>query len=106
MLNACDAMPSGGRLTVATRLICGDAGEVSQVVVSVADTGVGIPAEHMSHLFEPFYTTKPQGTGLGLAISMHIVTQHGGNITVDSQVGSGTAFTIALPILPHTSHEP
>jgi len=63
----------------------------------VRDTGVGINPEHMPHLFEPFYTTKPQGTGLGLAISAHIVTQHGGHIQVESTPGVGSTFTVFAP---------
>ncbi|NJO83591.1 MAG: hypothetical protein HC828_12780 [Blastochloris sp.] len=65
------------------------------------DTGTGIPDEHLEHIFEPFYTTKPQGTGLGLAISAHIVTQHAGQVTVDSNPGVGSTFTITLPICNH-----
>ncbi|HMO57437.1 MAG TPA: ATP-binding protein, partial [Roseiflexaceae bacterium] len=65
--------------------------------VFVSDTGPGIAPEHLPHLFEPFYTTKPQGTGLGLAISAHIITQHGGFITVESSLGKGTTFRIFLP---------
>jgi two-component system, NtrC family, sensor kinase len=97
MLNACDAMPNGGTLHIATSLASSPEG-VETIVVQVRDTGVGIADEHLEHLFEPFYTTKAQGTGLGLAISMHIATQHGGNITVTSQVGEGTTFTVTLPI--------
>jgi two-component system NtrC family sensor kinase len=99
MLNACDAMPYGGQLHIATELSCNnnDAG-TQYVVISVRDTGVGINPEHMPHLFEPFYTTKPQGTGLGLAISAHIVTQHGGHIQVESTPGAGSTFTVLLPV--------
>jgi two-component system NtrC family sensor kinase len=97
MLNACDAMPHGGILSVSTRLVPATSAEPATIAAQVTDTGVGIPDEHMPHLFEPFYTTKPQGTGLGLAISMHIVTQHGGNITVASRGGEGTSFMVTLP---------
>ncbi|GAB4119909.1 MAG: GAF domain-containing sensor histidine kinase [Roseiflexaceae bacterium] len=97
MLNACDAMQGGGILTVTT-LIEANEGGTDMLRVNIADTGVGIPDEHMPHLFEPFYTTKPQGTGLGLAISAHIVTQHGGAIMVESEVGVGSTFVIRLPI--------
>jgi two-component system, NtrC family, sensor kinase len=97
MLNACDAMPDGGTLRVTTkRPARGDA-----VEITISDTGVGIAPEHLPHLFEPFYTTKPHGTGLGLAISGHIVTQHGGHIEVASAVGIGTTFTIILPSGDH-----
>lgn len=93
-------MPSGGELTVSSELIAARAGAPATLAISITDTGVGIAPEHIPHLFEPFYTTKPHGTGLGLAISAHIVTQHGGRITVDSQPGVGTTFTILLPLEP------
>lgn len=97
MLNACDAMPNGGTLFVATTL--GHHGDdlTPEIVINIRDTGTGILAEHLPHLFEPFYTTKPQGTGLGLAISAHIVSQHAGTITVDSQLGVGSTFMVRLP---------
>jgi two-component system NtrC family sensor kinase len=98
MLNACDAMPTGGTLRVVTQDLPAAAGQAAAIVIRVADTGVGIPAQHLPHLFEPFYTTKAQGTGLGLAISAHIVTQHGGHINVESTSGTGTIFTITLPV--------
>lgn len=97
MLNACDAMSQGGTLYITTSFQPAAADQPAFVVVQVRDTGPGIAEEHLAHLFEPFYTTKPQGTGLGLAISLHIATQHGGNITVASQVGVGTTFTVTLP---------
>lgn len=98
MLNACDAMPHGGQLHIATELSRDHDAGMQYVVVVVRDTGVGISPEHMPHLFEPFYTTKPQGTGLGLAISAHIVTQHGGHIQVESTPGAGSTFTVLLPV--------
>jgi two-component system NtrC family sensor kinase len=98
MLNACDAMPNGGTLGISTRLRKTQTDRGTAIVIEIADTGIGIPPEHRAHLFEPFYTTKPQGTGLGLAISAHIVTQHGGQIDVASEAGVGTTFTISLPL--------
>jgi two-component system NtrC family sensor kinase len=98
MLNACDAMPHGGELHVATALLPAPSDQAARIAVRVSDTGIGIPAEHLQRLFEPFYTTKPQGTGLGLAISAHIVSQHGGHITVESTVGQGTTFMFTLPV--------
>ena len=98
MLNACDAMPNGGQLHISTELSCRNERDERWVVIAVRDTGVGINPEHMPHLFEPFYTTKPQGTGLGLAISAHIVTQHGGHIQVESTPGVGSTFTVLLPV--------
>src|SRR5262249_8009948 len=93
---------TGGRsvLRVATR----DFGEA--VEISVRDNGVGIPPEHRSRLFQPVFTTKPtgEGTGLGPSISYDIVTQeHGGTITVESEPGSFTEFTVRLPRTAHTA---
>lgn len=98
VLNACDAMTDGGCLSLRTQALPPTSDQLGAIVIRVADTGMGIPAEHIPHIFEPFYTTKPQGTGLGLAISAHIVTQHAGQITVESTVNLGTTFTITLPL--------
>jgi PAS domain S-box-containing protein len=94
ILNACNAMPDGGSLTVVTRAT--EAG----VEIQFADTGVGIPTEHLSKIFDPFFTTMPvgKGVGLGLSISYSIIQQHQGAIDVASQVGQGTVFTIRLPV--------
>jgi two-component system NtrC family sensor kinase len=100
VLNACDAMPSGGQVGITTQGLPATADQFAAIIIRVSDTGIGIADEHRPHLFEPFYTTKPQGTGLGLAISAHIVTQHGGQITVDSTPGEGSTFTITLPVTP------
>lgn len=105
ILNACDAMRDGGTLSVSTRLVpleedgAGAAAPCTRLgyAIAIQDNGSGVPPEVMPHLFEPFYTTKTQGTGLGLAISAHIVAQHGGHITVDTELGRGTTFTIILP---------
>lgn len=93
-LNARDAMPRGGWLTIVTR----DDGDGA--VIEVADTGSGIPAEQLSRIYDPFFTTKEigKGTGLGLSITYGIVQEHGGSITCDSQVGQGTRFSIRLPL--------
>jgi two-component system NtrC family sensor kinase len=99
LLNACDAMPNGGTLRITSRERPAGPDQLAAIVVEVEDTGVGISVEHRTHLFEPFYTTKAQGTGLGLAISAHIITQHGGQIDVTSEVGVGTTFTVYLPLL-------
>ncbi len=92
ILNAVDAMPEGGELTITTEKI----GE--NVVISFKDTGVGIKNEDKTKIFDPFYTTKEKGTGLGLAVSYNIIKKMNGTITVDSEVGKGTTFTITLPI--------
>jgi two-component system NtrC family sensor kinase len=91
ILNAIEAMPDGGTLTV--RTIAGP----SVALIEVQDTGLGIPADLHPRLFEPFFTNKPNGTGLGLSISAHIITQHGGQIEVDSTEGHGSTFRVVLP---------
>jgi signal transduction histidine kinase len=106
MLNALDAMPTGGELTVETKTSGPDAvtshGERPEgfIAISVADNGVGIPENLQPMLFEPFFTTKPpgKGVGLGLATAYGIVRQHHGSIEVQSQPGTGTTFTIYLPV--------
>ncbi|MBA2303896.1 MAG: PAS domain-containing protein [Acidobacteria bacterium] len=93
-LNARDAMPRGGWLSIVTR------GGVNEATVEIADTGSGIPADYLSRIYDPFFTTKEigKGTGLGLSITYGIVQEHGGTITCDSNVGQGTRFTLALPL--------
>jgi hypothetical protein len=93
-LNARDAMPRGGWLAVATRL------DGQSAVIEVADTGSGIPSEHLSRIYDPFFTTKSigQGTGLGLSIAYGIVREHNGTMQVESSVGQGTRFTLRLPL--------
>lgn len=92
--NACDAMPHGGTLTISLRRI-----NPHLVELVVADTGEGISAEHLPHVFEPFYTTKPagRGTGLGLSISHAAVKQMGGQIEIQSEPGRGTTVRVTLP---------
>lgn len=92
--NALRAMPNGGTLVVATQ------STDDKVVVSVSDTGVGIRPDHLSRLFQPFFTTRAagQGTGLGLASCRRIVHQHGGTIDVHSELGKGTTFRVSLPL--------
>jgi two-component system NtrC family sensor kinase len=97
LLNASHAMSAGGTLRVVTDM----AGENSDVTVTIADTGCGIPEENLPKIFDPFFTTKEtSGTGLGLSVSYGIINSHGGTIEVESTVGVGTAFTIHLPIIP------
>jgi two-component system, NtrC family, sensor kinase len=93
-LNARDAMPKGGWLTVLTQA------EGSEARVEIADTGSGIPAEQLSRIYDPFFTTKEigKGTGLGLSIAYGIVQEHRGTITCDSSIGQGTRFTLVLPL--------
>jgi hypothetical protein len=101
-LNARDAMPRGGWLSVSTRL------EGEQAVVEVADTGSGIPPEHLARIYDPFFTTKPigKGTGLGLSISYGIVQEHHGSLTCESTPGLGTRFVLALPLAAEAANAP
>ena len=109
ILNALDAMPDGGELSFCTELVSGDAipggnnEEKKQfVLVTVADTGVGIPESFLPNIFEPFSTTKPigAGAGLGLSSAQLIVHQYNGHIKVQSVSGAGTKFSIYLPVHP------
>jgi signal transduction histidine kinase len=108
--NARDAMPDGGRLTIATRNVAVTAGHAEErpglrpgayVVLTVEDTGIGMPQEVLRHIFEPFFTTKEQGkgTGLGLATAYGVVKQSGGGIYADSVEGSGARLLVYLPKL-------
>ncbi|MGE5256827.1 MAG: ATP-binding protein [Hyphomicrobiales bacterium] len=94
-LNSVEAMKAGGALTVQA----GESADGSRLEIRVADTGSGIRPEDLSQVFEPYFTTKPTGTGLGLAIAHHIVEAMGGDITVASHPGSGTTFTLRLPLV-------
>jgi len=97
--NAFDAMPGGGRLTIATGCrnvdVAGRKGEV--VEISFQDTGEGISKKNLDKIFLPFFTTKSYGSGLGLAAVHRIVDLHGGWIKVESEVGAGTRFVVCLP---------
>jgi signal transduction histidine kinase len=90
--NALEAMPQGGTLT----LEC--VRTATAVQLRVADSGTGIPAEHVTRIFEPLYTTKPGGTGMGLYIVQETLIAHGGRITVESVEGQGSTFTFMLPV--------
>jgi PAS domain S-box-containing protein len=100
MVNARDAMPFGGELTLVTEA------ENSTVFVEVSDNGVGIPRDHLQKIFDPFFTTKStsRGTGLGLAVSYGIIREHSGKVQVESQVGKGTTFRLEFPVARKPVH--
>jgi PAS domain S-box-containing protein len=99
VVNARDAMPCGGTLTIATRNLQTPTGR--HVCLAVTDTGEGMTEEVRARMFEPFFTTKPQGhgSGLGLATAYGIVEQANGQIQVDSRVGAGSSFSVILPVI-------
>ena len=101
LLNAIQAMPSGGKLTLrAENSSCSGlpsfaGGEC--VKITVADTGIGIPAQYLDRIFEPYFTTKSQGHGLGLSMTWSVVKNHGGHLEASSEPGKGTTFELRLP---------
>jgi PAS domain S-box-containing protein len=95
LINARDAMPQGGSIKIETARTSEPSGWIRLVV---ADTGSGISPEALSKIAEPFYTTKAVGTGLGLTVSYKIIQEHRGTISVQSELGQGTTFTILLPV--------
>jgi two-component system NtrC family sensor kinase len=94
LVNAAHAIEGHGVIRIKTSVEGGD------IVVTISDTGRGISPENLTRIFEPFFTTKEvgKGTGLGLSISYDIIKKHGGEITVESEAGTGTTFTIRLPL--------
>lgn len=92
IVNAAESMTSGGDLTIATRR------SEDLILISMSDTGEGIPEDDMLKIFDPFYTTKEAGTGLGLSISYQSIKLHGGMIEVESSLNKGTTFIIKLPV--------
>jgi len=94
LLNAIQATPAGGRVTVSTS----EDRERRRIVISFADNGPGISQEAASKIFEPFFTTKGTGTGLGLPITKKIIEGHGGSIEVESEPGNGATFKVLLPV--------
>jgi signal transduction histidine kinase/CheY-like chemotaxis protein len=102
LLNARQAMPEGGIIEVrAANTVVKDApGAGTWVRISIRDYGCGIPADVLTRIFDPYYTTKPGGSGLGLATAYAIVAKHSGSLSVESEPGRGTIFTIDLPASP------
>jgi two-component system NtrC family sensor kinase len=101
IINAFDATEPGGKVIVSTDLtVSGRTRGQKGIEIAIADTGSGIPSDHLDKLFDPFFTTKEvgQGTGLGLSVSYGIIERHGGTIRVQSEVGKGSTFTIWLPL--------
>jgi PAS domain S-box-containing protein len=98
VLNAVQAMPDGGTVTIQAENFSSPAGK-HFVKVSVADTGVGIPEQHLQRIFDPYFTTKQQGSGLGLATCHSIIKNHGGIINLDSLPGVGSTFYVSLPAM-------
>jgi signal transduction histidine kinase len=104
--NARDAMPKGGTLSVRARRCLGPDGSLAEL--SIVDTGIGIPEENLDRLFDAFFTTKQpgKGTGLGLASVKAIVEECGATISVTSQPGRGTTFTLRLPLVAAEARRP
>lgn len=98
LTNAAQAIEGQGTITIRTYK---EPGNPDMAVVRIADTGKGIPREHLGRIFEPFFTTKKvgEGTGLGLSIAYKIIEKHGGSIKVESEVGRGTEFTVRIPVV-------
>jgi len=96
IFNAIEAMPAGGSLAISTH----PNAAAQQVTINVKDTGDGIPADNLDHIYDPFFTTKApgEGTGLGLSIVYGIIKNHGGQVKVKSEVNRGTVFSLCLPM--------
>ncbi|MDD2851088.1 MAG: ATP-binding protein [Desulfuromonadaceae bacterium] len=92
--NGLQAMPCGGQLHIDLERRAGLA------VITVCDSGIGIPPENIPHIFEPFWTSKARGTGLGLALCRKVAQEHGGSLAVESIPGTGTTFTLTVPLAP------
>ena len=97
MLNGIQAMEgTGGVLTIKAQLQ-----QRVEIQISVGDTGVGLPADKADHIFDAFFTTKPEGSGMGLAISRSIIESHGGRVWASPNSGKGATFHFTLPLAPH-----
>jgi signal transduction histidine kinase len=99
VLNGVQAIDGAGKITLAANVNApGGPGQADLVEISVSDTGAGISPESLERIFRPFYTTKRGGTGLGLSLCRRIIRQHGGTLTVESQLGRGSRFILRLPM--------
>lgn len=104
VLNSIQSMKNGGMLKISAQVISPegpDGGDINRerfIEIIISDTGCGIPKENLSHIFNPFFTTREEGTGLGLAITKRIIEDHGGIISVESEVGRGTCFRVRIPV--------
>ena len=107
-LNAVEAMPDGGDIFVSSELTDKDlfvpdpsrsAEEKTHMIITVRDTGPGIEADNLLHVFDPFFSTKAEGTGMGLAVAHGIIQEHGGRVDLESNVGEGTSFHVVFPLL-------
>ena len=104
-INAVQATERGGSVQVGIRRSEGTQGKGESVIVSITDTGNGIPPEVLANIFTPYFTTKPSGTGLGLAIAHGIIEQHGGEISISSKLGKGSVFSVRLPLTGEATKE-
>ena len=98
IINALQAMPGGGRLTVGAEVRVGGGEERSSVCVEIGDTGCGIESANLERIFEPYFSTREAGVGLGLAITQRLLQEHGGDIRVSSAPGQGTTFRLEIPL--------
>ena len=107
VLNADQAMPLGGRIDITARNVPAFPAAAGDLVeITISDQGTGIPLEHLPRVFDPYFTTKEKGSGLGLATSYSIIKNHDGEISVASELGKGTTFTIRLPASERTAKTP
>ena len=95
-INALEAMPAGGELRIGAGVVTQR--KTRKLEVWVADTGTGVDSESLPHIFEPFFSTKPEGSGIGLALVHRVIQDHGGDIEVRSEPGVGTTFTLRVPL--------
>ncbi len=98
LLNAIESMPEGGTLNISSSR------QGDRVCLTIADSGIGIPPDEVSRVFDPFYTTKQHGTGLGLTVSYRTIQEHGGDLAIESEPGSGTTVHVVLPVDGQANH--